>query len=301
MDKFRSMQVFCAAVQEGSLSAAGRYLGLSTASVSRLINALEDDLGTRLLNRTSRALTLTEAGQSYFPQAENILQQVGEAADSARDYGQRPKGTLRVHSRIFVGTQFLVPLIPRFLEENPEISVDLMLSNHDCDLVNQNVDIDIRVGKQRDSAYLARKLGDSERVVVASPSYLERHARPREPHDLADHNCLAYCLNLGRSVWSFLDSAGTRSDIVINGNFRSDFGPALRDCALGGTGICLMYEWAVRADIEDGRLVRLFDDYHVSHVGFDTGFYAVFQRSRHTSPKTRLFVDFIVEAFRRTI
>lgn len=298
MDKFRSMQAFVAAVQAGSLSGAGRHLGLSTASISRLINALEDDLGTRLLNRTSRALTLTEAGQSYFLQVESILQQVNEAADGARDFGQRPKGTLRVHSRIFVGTQFLVPLVPRFLAENPEISVELMLSNHDCDLVNENVDIDIRVGRLRDSTYMVKKLSESERIVVASPDYLEGRPLPQKPQDLAGHNCLAYCLNMGRAVWSFLDAAGHRTDIGIQGNFRSDFGPALRECALGGAGICLMYEWAVREDIAQGRLVRLLADHHVSHVGFDTGLYAVFQRSRHASPKTRRFVDFITEAFR---
>ncbi len=294
------MQVFVAAIQEGSLSAAGRHLGMSPASVSRLINALEDKVGAQLLNRTSRALTLTEAGQSYYLQADSILQQVDEAGNTARDFSDRPKGNLRVHSRIFIGNQFLVPLIPRFLTANPEISLDLMLSNSECDLVDQNVDVDIRVGQLRDSSYIARKLGESERIVVASPSYLDAHPAPKAPDDLAGHNCLAYCLSLGQSVWSFRGLDGKRIDVRVKGNFRTDFGPALRDCAIGGAGLCLMYEWAVRQDIEQGRLVRLFRDYHVSHVGFDTGLYAVFQRSRHNSPKTRSFVDFVVAAFRET-
>ncbi|MDS1136150.1 LysR family transcriptional regulator [Nitratireductor indicus] len=298
MDEFRSMQVFVSAVQEGSFSAAGRRLGLSPASVSRLIGTLEDRLDTRLLNRTSRALTLTEAGESYFAEATGILQRVAAANERVRSFGGHPKGTLRVHSRIFVGNQFLVPLIPRFLAENPDLTVELMLSNEECDLVDQNVDVDIRVGKLRDSSYVVRKLKESERVVVASNAYLENHGAPRTPEDLANHNCLAYRLNLGQSVWAFQDTAGNRTDVTVRGNFRTDFGPALRGLALDGVGLCLMYEWAVREDIEQGRLIRLFSDYHVSHVGFDNGLYAVFQRSRHDAPKTRRFVDFIANAFR---
>ncbi|SFQ70546.1 DNA-binding transcriptional regulator, LysR family [Nitratireductor indicus] len=292
------MQVFVSAVQEGSFSAAGRRLGLSPASVSRLIGTLEDRLDTRLLNRTSRALTLTEAGESYFAEATGILQRVAAANERVRSFGGHPKGTLRVHSRIFVGNQFLVPLIPRFLAENPDLTVELMLSNEECDLVDQNVDVDIRVGKLRDSSYVVRKLKESERVVVASNAYLENHGAPRTPEDLANHNCLAYRLNLGQSVWAFQDTAGNRTDVTVRGNFRTDFGPALRGLALDGVGLCLMYEWAVREDIEQGRLNRLFSDYHVSHVGFDNGLYAVFQRSRHDAPKTRRFVDFIANAFR---
>lgn len=292
------MQVFVSAVQEGSFSAAGRRLGLSPASVSRLIGTLEDRLDTRLLNRTSRALTLTEAGESYFAEATGILQRVAAANERVRSFGGHPKGTLRVHSRIFVGNQFLVPLIPRFLAENPDLTVELMLSNEECDLVDQNVDVDIRVGKLRDSSYVVRKLKESERVVVASNAYLENHGAPRTPEDLANHNCLAYRLNLGQSVWAFQDTAGNRTDVTVRGNFRTDFGPALRGLALDGVGLCLMYEWAVREDIEQGRLIRLFSDYHVSHVGFDNGLYAVFQRSRHDAPKTRRFVDFIANAFR---
>jgi len=292
------MQVFVSAVQEGSFSAAGRRLGLSPASVSRLIGTLEDRLDTRLLNRMSRALTLTEAGESYFAEATGILQRVAAANERVRSFGGHPKGTLRVHSRIFVGNQFLVPLIPRFLAENPDLTVELMLSNEECDLVDQNVDVDIRVGKLRDSSYVVRKLKESERVVVASNAYLENHGAPRTPEDLANHNCLAYRLNLGQSVWAFQDTAGNRTDVTVRGNFRTDFGPALRGLALDGVGLCLMYEWAVREDIEHGRLNRLFSDYHVSHVGFDNGLYAVFQRSRHDAPKTRRFVDFIANAFR---
>ncbi len=292
------MQVFVSAVQEGSFSAAGRRLGLSPASVSRMIGTLEDRLDTRLLNRTSRALTLTEAGESYFAEATGILQRVAAANERVRSFGGHPKGTLRVHSRIFVGNQFLVPLIPRFLAENPDLTVELMLSNEECDLVDQNVDVDIRVGKLRDSSYVVRKLKESERVVVASNAYLEKHGAPRTPEDLANHNCLAYRLNLGQSVWAFQDTVGNRTDVTVKGNFRTDFGPALRGLALDGVGLCLMYEWAVREDVEQGRLIRLFSDYHVSHVGFDNGLYAVFQRSRHDAPKTRRFVDFIANAFR---
>ena len=164
MDWLQPMRIFVSVVQNGSLSSAGRQLGLSPASVSRHISALEESLGCRLVNRTSRKLTLTEAGELYFARVEQILQQVAEAKDSVSQLQTMPRGTLRVHSRMLVGQLHIAPALPAFLAQNPEVKVDLLLSNRVVDLVEQNIDIDVRIGKLIDSSLVARQLAVSERI-----------------------------------------------------------------------------------------------------------------------------------------
>jgi len=301
MDTFRAMQLFARVVHDGSLSAAGREFGLSPGSVSRQISALEESLGARLLNRTSRKLTLTEPGEVYLRHAEQILHQVDAANSSVSRLQLAPRGTLRVHSRILVGAMHLVPALPEFLRRYPEIKVDLLMSNAEIDLVERNVDVDIRIGKLSDSSLVARKLTGSERVVCAAPAYLDRHARIREPRDLAGHNCLTYRINMGRTVWRFRQRTGELIEVPASGTLQADYGPALRAAALAGVGIALMPDWAVREDLRADRLRRLFRKYQVSHVEFDNGVYAVYQQSRYLSPKVRLFIDFIAALFRERV
>ncbi|MFC6281421.1 MULTISPECIES: LysR family transcriptional regulator [Polaromonas] len=291
------MQVFVRVVQHGSLSSAARQLDTSPASVSRQIKALEDTLGARLLNRTSRKLTLTEAGETYFHHAEQILHQFDEAHHSVSQLQHSPRGTLRVHSRILVGQLFLVPAITKFLLTHSEIKIDLMLSNHSVDLVEQNIDVDIRIGKLSDSSLIARQLAVSERIVCAAPAYLQSHPPIQGPHDLVHHNCLTYRLNMGSVEWRFLDPQGQTTDVAVSGSLRTDYGPALRDATLAGLGLSLMPDWSVREDIRRGDLVRLFPAYKVCFLEFENGVYALYQRSRHTSAKVRLFVDHLIQTF----
>lgn len=297
MDSFKAIQVFVRVVQHGSLSSAARQLGTSPASVSRQVSALEEQLGARLVNRTSRKLTLTEAGETYFRHAEQILQHFDEARHSVSQLQVSPRGTLRVHSRILVGQMFIVPAVTEFLLRYPEISIDLMLSNQTVDLVEQNIDIDIRIGKLGDSSLIARRLAVSERVVCASPAYLKKHPPIDKPQDLMAHNCLTYRLNMGSVQWHFMDGAGLSTDVPVTGSFQTDFGPALRQATLAGLGLSLMPDWSVREDIQRGTLVRLFPDYRVSFLEFENGVYAVYQRSRFMSAKVRLLVEHLSTLF----
>lgn len=298
MDTFRAMRMFVTVVQSGSLSSAGRQIGMSAASISRYIGALEESAGSRLLNRSSRKLTLTEAGTIYFRYAENILSQMDEAHSSISELQWAPKGTLRVHSRILIANQLIVPAMPRFLKTYPEIKVDLMMSNNVIDLVEQNVDVDIRIGQLEDSSLIAKKLISSERVLCASPEYLARTPPITVPQDLQQHNCLTYRINLGRTNWRFASADGQIVEIPIDGTFKTDNGPALRTLALVGTGIILMPDWSVRDDIRAGTLVPLLDGYRVSYAAFDNGIYAVYQQTRRVSAKVRIFVDFLSALFR---
>lgn len=301
MDTLRAMQIFLAVVQSGSLSSAGRRIGMSAASVSRYINALEDRIGSRLLNRSSRQLSLTEAGAIYFRHAEQIVQHVEEAADSISQIQVAPRGTLRVHSRMLVGNLKIVPALPEFLATYPEIKVDLVLSNSVVDIVEQNFDIDIRIGALQDSTLIAKKLADSERVLCASPLYLERSSPVESPSDLTRHNCLTYRAHTGRTTWRFANAAGKVTEIPVDGSFQTDNGMALRAMTLNHCGIALMPDWAIRDEVESGRLVRLLTDHRVSYEAFDYGIFAVYQQRRLMATKLRAFIDFISALFKHAV
>ena len=299
MEWLRAMRVFASVVKGGSLSSAGREFGLSPASVSRQMSALEASLGARLLNRTSRRLTLTEAGELYYGKVEQILGLVADANDGVASLQGTARGTLRVHSRMLVGHLILVPALPRFLASYPDVQLDLRLSNNAVDLVAQNVDVDIRIGKLADSSLIARKLTPSRRIVCASPEYLARHAPLERPADLAAHNCLTYRINIGQTVWRFLDRSGVLSEVPVSGRLQSDNGLALLEGTRAGVGIALMPDWSVEHDLAAGRLVELFASYAVSHIEFENGVYAIYQSSRHVSAKLKVFVDFLAETFRQ--
>jgi len=297
----RAVRLFVNVVQTGSLSAAGRQAGLSTATVSRLILALEQSLGGRLLNRTTRKLSLTEAGQVYFRQVEQILHQIGEANDSVARFQSLPRGTLRVHSRMLVGHQYIAPALPRFLLQHPDIKIDLMLSNYPADLVEKNIDVDIRIGKLDDSSLVARKLASSERIVCAAPDYLEHHTPVVSPLDLTEHNCLTYRINLGETVWRFIDSDEAVVAVPVAGNFQTDNGEALLEAIRAGVGVGLMPDWAIIDDLASGRLRRLFADHRVSYTEFDNGIYAVYQQTHRTLAKVRVFIEFLADLFEQRL
>lgn len=301
MEWVQTLRSFVGAVQQGSLSGAGRMLGCSPASVSRHITALEDQLGTQLLKRSSRNLALTEAGELYYNQVEQILQLLSEANRSVNQLQTMPQGVLRVHSRMLVGQLMILPHLPEFLRLYPEIRVDLLMSNSIAPVMDQAIDIDIRIGKLVDSSLIARKLASSERVVCATPAYLARHPPVREPQDLAQHNCITYRINLGTPVWRFMNAGQRIEEVPIRGNLQTDFGYTLVAMAKADAGVALLPDWSVHRELADGRLVRLLPDYTVSHIEFENGVYAVFPAARQTSTKLRLFVDYLAAVFRREL
>ncbi|AJE46709.1 LysR family transcriptional regulator [Celeribacter indicus] len=299
MNTLLSMELLVLSVSGGSFSAAGRRLNMSPASVSRHINALEDRLGVRLLNRSSRSLTLTEAGQEYYRHAQRILPQVNSAENRTRELGKAPHGTIRVHSRMFVGSQLIVPALPDFLRRHPGLNVSLIMSNTDLNLNDQNLDIDIRMGRPPDSNYAMRRLGETRRVVVASPEYLAQAPALEIPDDLHEHQCLIYTQYDQSSIWSFVDEHGERIDVPVIGRFNTNVGTSMRDLTLAGLGVTMLPEWAVRPYIANGQLVQCLPGFEASHTDFtfDTGIYAVFVKGRYIAAKTRLFLDFLVELF----
>jgi DNA-binding transcriptional LysR family regulator len=299
MDSVKTMRLFLTIVQIGSLSGAGRQSGLSPASVSRQINALEDDLGVRLLNRTTRRLSLTEAGKTYLERAERLLQDMDELRDAVTQLAVRPRGTLRIQSRISLGTQHVAPLIPAFLAQYPDLKIDLWLTDTDLDLTEHGIDLAIRTGDLADSTLIGRHLASSPRVVCASPQYWAQHGRPTTPEAIMDHNCLTYRFEVGTAatLWQFRSDEGRSTDLQVAGNFQTNNGEALRLATLSGLGVALLPAWSVKDHLKAGSLERVLSDYETTVSNLDFDIYAVYLSRRNLSVKTRLFIDHLAAEF----
>lgn len=299
MDTLSGMQLFVDAVDGGSFSAAGRKLGVAPSSVARGIAALEDQLGTRLLNRTTRKLSLTEAGRVFHERSRRILGEVEEAKLSVADLQATPRGLLKLSVPVVFGRLHVVPALPDFLRTHPDVQIDLGMTDGYVDLVEEGIDVAVRIGALQDSSLVARKLAPTRRVLCASPVYLQRRGRPEKPDDLRAHNCLFYKFSGGRAVWRFRDQAGEHV-IEIDGSLRTNNADALHTAALAGVGIVVLPLFMVGADIRRGALEVIFPEVAFAALSLDSDISAVYPYGRHQSPKVRAFVDFLVRRFRPT-
>ena len=298
MANLRALELFVSAVAEGSFSAAARQAGMSPAAVSRQINALEAGLGVQLLNRTSRSLALTEAGQNYMARVEPILRGLREAGEEAASFQTALRGTLRLHSRVMFGTRVVAPLLPAFRARYPALVVELRLQEREANLVTEEHDIDLRIGRTQDANLMQRRVLQSERVLVASPDYLRRSPPLARPDDVRAHNCLTYWLGPEPVVWRFLRD-GTLQEITVPGSCRSNSGEVLRQLAVRGEGLALLDDYSVAEDVAAGTLVRVLHEVPVSNTGFDRGIYAVWRRANFTLAKVQVFLNFLVAGIRR--
>ncbi|SMF09804.1 DNA-binding transcriptional regulator, LysR family [Tistlia consotensis] len=288
MDNVSEMEVFVRVVQAKSFSEAARSLGLSPSAVSKQIGRLEDRLGARLLNRTTRQLSLTEIGAAFHERAERIVNDIAEAERAVSHLHGAPRGQLKVNAPVAFGIDHLAPLLPGFMAENPEVSVDLSVNDRFVDLVEEGIDVALRIGELADSSLIARRLAANRRVVCAAPSYLERRGTPASTADLKRHNCLVYTYRQQRRDWHF-DGPGGHELVTVNGDLETNNAQVLRMAALGGLGIVLLPLWLVGPDLTEGRLIEVLPQYHVP----DSSIYAVWPAGRHLSPKVRAFVDHI--------
>jgi DNA-binding transcriptional LysR family regulator len=298
MKALDSLRIFVTAQRKGSLSAAGRSLSLSPATISRRISALEEELGVQLVDRTSRNLRMTEAGQAFLERAEVVLESMAEAEQAARDARQRPEGRLRVHSRTHIGLRVVAPLLPRFAQLYPDIQVEIELSEHPVNLVEHDFDVDIRTGESNDSGFVIKRLLSSDEVLVASPGFLKTYSRIRHPTDLTNVRCMTYRREREATIWKYIDEAGEQQELPIRGVLSANNGELLRLAAIGGMGIALLSEATVRSDLRAGSLVRLLPEYRFAVRAYSNGIFAVFRQSRTLPLKVRAFVDFVAEALK---
>lgn len=297
MDMVAAMIVFARVVEANSFSAAARRLGQSKSAVSKQVARLEDRLGARLLNRTTRRLSPTEVGAALYERCARIAAEVEEAELAVTRLHAAPRGTLRVNAPVSFGHLHLAPVIPAFMERYPELAVDLTLSDRFVDLVEEGYDLVVRIARLEESSLIVRKLAPARRIVCAAPAYVERHGAPAVPADLARHRCLLYAQQAVQHEWHFTDRAGGRHAVRVAGasagTFQVNNGDALRAVLLQGFGLALLPTFLAGEDIAAGRLVRLLPD----HEDVFGTIAALYPHSRHLSPKVRAFVDFLAERF----
>ncbi|MCF8480313.1 MAG: LysR family transcriptional regulator [Rhodospirillum sp.] len=287
MDRLTLMDTFVKVAEMESFSQAADRLGLSRSVVSKYVSALEDHLGVRLVNRTTRRLSLTEVGEAYRLRCQTILADLEEADRAVGALHGTPSGTLRVNAPMSFGFLHLAPAIPALLAAHPTLSVDMDLNDRFVDLVSDGFDVAVRIGSLPDSSLIATRLAPLRLVVCASPAYLARRGEPKHPRDLEDHECLIYTLQRFGEMYPLVHLDGTRADVAIRGRFKANNGDAIRAATLGGAGICISPTFLCGDDLRDGRLVRVLPDW----VGREMGINAVYPHNRHLSAKVRVFVD----------
>ncbi|MER8386960.1 LysR family transcriptional regulator [Mesorhizobium sp. M0166] len=291
------IEVFVRVVEAGSFSAAARALRMTPSAVSKLIARLEARLGARLVSRSTRKLQLTPEGAAFFDSGVRILADMA-AAEREAAAGAAPRGRLRINSYVPFGQHRLIPLLPRFLERYPEISVDLVLTDDVIDLMEERADVAIRAGPLGESRLVARKLGQSRVVVVAAPSYLEARGTPKEPADLDRHNRMGFRFVRHLEGWPFIDAAGKPITLSIIGNTLVSDGEAMRLMALSGVGIARLARWHVEADIAAGRLLPLLEEFNPGDEELTHAVYV--GQGKHLPARVRAFLDFLVETVRLT-
>ena len=287
------MVAFVRAVERGGFSAAARDLGLTPSAVSKLVTRLEDRLGVRLLNRTTRRLALTAEGESFFQRSQRILADIAEAEEEVGRSRVKPRGLLKVNVGTAFGMHQLVPALPDFFALHPEIQVELTITDRLVDLIEEGADLGLRMGTLPDSSLVARRIMDVERVICASPAYLKRHGTPRKPAVLRGHNCLSMANAPTLRRWPFEGREGVES-VEVTGNLSATSADALLALALRGLGVIRLADVIVGEAIREGRLVRLLDDVHHREV---VPLHAVYPQGRHRSPRLAAMIDFLVGRF----
>jgi DNA-binding transcriptional LysR family regulator len=288
------MRVFAKVVEQGSFAGAGKALDLSNAVVTRHVADLEHHLGTRLLNRTTRRLSLTETGQAYLERVVQILQEIDDAETIASSQSKKPAGILRLYAHVGFGQLQLAQLVPAYAQRYPDVTLDVTLSDRTADLVEEGFDAGIFIDLQKfDASMIVRQLGISEVLLCASPAYLERHGTPTRLEDISRHACLNFSYQQVRHHWPMQGPDGRLIQMPVNSRILSNNGELLRHCALAGMGIVLRPSFSLGDDLAAGRLVRLLPDQHLGKLSV----VMVYPSRRLLSAKVRTFVDFIAQQF----
>ncbi len=292
MDRLTSMSVFVKAAETGSFAAAAAQLRLSSPMVGKHVRFLEERLGARLLNRTTRRQSLTEIGRAYYERCKLVLAEAEAAEALAQDLRAVPRGLLRVNAPVSFGASSLVPVLARYLRQYSEVDVELTLNDRLVDLTEEGYDAVIRIGSLVDSSLIARPLAPYCLVACASPAYLAEHGVPQRPEDLSRHECLGFAYWVPRDEWQFTSAEGLHS-VRVHSRLSINSVQALRAAALEGLGVTMQPECIVKEDLAAGRLERVLPDYEAPRRPISI----LFAPDRRPTPKLRSFIDFLVASF----
>jgi len=289
LDSLSDMSVFVQVVDAGSFTVASEKLGMSKSVVSKYVSRLEDRLGARLLNRTTRKLSLTEAGRGFYERSQRILEEINEAEAEVTRLQDHPRGRLRINAPMSFGILHIAPALPDFIAQFPQISVDMNLDDRKLDVIEEGFDVSVRIAELPDSSLVAKRLGPCRHLVVASPAYLDRHGTPTSPDDLGKHKILTFSYQESTYLWHFLSRDNQIISTAVEGTVQTNNSLAIREALLGGLGIARIPTFVVGRDIQEGRLTPLLVDYKILEMSI----YLVYPVRRHLSPKVRAFVDFM--------
>ena len=295
-----SLRMFCEVARLGSFAAAARQGGVDPSSVSRTIALLEQELGVRLFQRTTRRLSLTEAGDIYLGRVEAIVDELDRARDDAQAVSIEPSGTVRLTTSVAFGQVCVVPLIDAFRARFPDLKLELVMTDANLDLIADRIDLAVRLGPSVDGDLIATKLTDTRYRVCAAPSYLGRAPTLRTPSDLTRHRCVLFTFPEFRSRWLFRDGRGTIGDVAVTGDVLISNALALREAALAGVGPALLADWLVRHALEAGMLVDVLPDYDVAATSFDTAAWLLYPSRAFLPNKVRVTIDFLKEHLARS-
>lgn len=290
IDRFNGLDVFVHVVEAGSFSAAARDLGATPSAMSKQISALEDRLGARLLNRTTRRLSLTETGEALFERARPALGALAEAEEAVVALNAAPRGRLRVNMPASFGEAHVAPVLPGFMQRYPDVSLEVTQTDRFVDLVAEGVDVAIRVAELKDSSLIARRLAPLRRLICAAPAYLAQHGTPAHPRELTGHNCLTFVERTHHIDWTF-EEGGKRQTVTVAGTLQTNSVRTLVGAAVDGLGIANLSNYRIVEELKSGALVPLLEDYERP----PSSVYAVYPASRHLSPTVRAFIDYLVE------
>jgi len=295
MDTLDGMKTVVAVVETHSFTAAGERLGMSKALVSKYVGEVEKQLGSRLFNRTTRQLALTEAGSNYYRQALALLEQYQAMVDDVTGGQSSPRGILRLSAPVTFGEMTLSPLLPKFLQRYPELQIDLRLTNAAIDMLEEGIDVRIRIGGVDDSSMIARQLGSFPLLLCASPAYIGQYGMPSAPEDIASHLCIIDSnFRIGKQ-WLIISSQGVADTVRVNSQIAVNSPQAVREIAIAGGGIGMIPAFIVEDAIKDGRLLRVLPDC----TTLEFGLFAIYPHRQYVPRKVRCFLDFAMAEFAR--
>jgi DNA-binding transcriptional LysR family regulator len=293
MDRMAAMEAFVVVVDTGSFSAAARRLNVGQPAVSKMVAQLEDRLGVRLLVRTTRGLTPTEAGLNYYERARRSIEEADEAEMAARGAGTSLTGKLRVAAAVTFARIHLMPRLPEFLRQHPDLEIEVMLDDRNVDLVQEGIDVALRMGRLTESTLTTRRLATGSHVVVGTPSYFARAGEPSEPSALAAHEAVIYDQGGGGSDWTF-EHDGAEIAVTLKSRLRVSAAEGVRAAVLAGAGLAITSEWMFRPEIVDGTVKVVLKDWELPRIDL----WAVFPAGRTATTKARTFMQFVEEVMR---
>lgn len=292
LELLEPIAIFTHVARAGSFSSAARKLGISKSKVSTQVADLEHKLGIQLIQRTTRSLSLTEAGTLLYERGEELLRDVEQSVASVHNLNDSTRGVLKVGISQSFGTMHIIPALPDFMARHPELELQISLLDHKVDVVNEGLDLLLTMSEQLPLGMVARPLMKSQFVLLASPDYIEKHGEITSPEQLVDHNCLVYQGEWHEhSTWQF-KRGDDYCEIGVSGNFRVDNAPALKSAAVSGLGVVYLASYLLEDEIEKGELVPLLKDWQLVH---HLPLQAVYPRRKHLAPKVSVFIEFIKE------